>query len=281
MSQNSHPPPDDRRVPMRVPETPGHAVKAAVRVLEASPRPMGTLATDYPRDYVIAPHSHTRDQLLHAEDGTMMVRAENAAWLVPPGLGVWMPAGTVHEVRAITDFRMRTLYVARDAAAAAKLPETCRVVGVPPLLHLLILRAARIPAVWEPDGPDGRLMAVILDMLGELEPTPLHLPMPTDRKLIAVVGALLGDPGDGRTLEQWADATGTSPRTLARGFVRETGLTFGGWRQRRRLLAALERLAGGTAVTTVALDLGYDSPSAFTAMFRKTLGVAPSRYLRR
>jgi AraC-like DNA-binding protein/quercetin dioxygenase-like cupin family protein len=277
MSRNGHEPGVERRMP----HTPGPAVKDAVRALEQSPRLLGTLATDYPKGYVIAPHSHTRDQLLHAEDGTMMVRAENAAWLVPPGLGVWMPAGTLHEVRAITDFRMRTLYVARAAAAAANLPETCRVVGVPPLLHELILRAARMPAVWDPDGPDGRLMAVILDVLGELEATPLHLPMPVDRRLDPVVTALLADPADGRTLEEWAAATGASPRTLARGFLRETGLTFGGWRQRRRLLAALERLAGGEAVTTVALDLGYDSPSAFTAMFRRTLGTTPSRYLRR
>lgn len=277
MSQNGH----DTGARRPAPHTPGPAVKDAVRLLEESPRLLGTLATDYPKGYVISPHSHTRDQLLHAEDGTMMVRAENAAWLVPPGLGVWMPAGTMHEVRAVTDVRMRTLYVARGAAAAAHLPQTCRVVGVPPLLRELILRAAGMPAVWNPDGSDGRLMAVILDVLGELEPTPLHLPIPADRRLEPVVTALLADPADSRTLEEWAAAIGASPRTLARSFPRETGLTFGGWRQRRRVLAALERLADGEPVTSVALDLGYDSPSAFTAMFRRTLGVAPSRYLRR
>ncbi|MAD40478.1 helix-turn-helix domain-containing protein, partial [Tistrella sp.] len=33
-------------------------------------------------------------------------------------------------------------------------------------------------------------------------------------------------------------------------------------------------------VTNVALDLGYDSPSAFTAMFRRILGASPRDYLR-
>ncbi|MEN3165687.1 helix-turn-helix domain-containing protein [Tistrella mobilis] len=49
---------------------------------------------------------------------------------------------------------------------------------------------------------------------------------------------------------------------------------------RIRLLEALPRLASGETVTNVALDLGYDSPSAFTAMFRRILGASPREYLR-
>ena len=32
-------------------------------------------------------------------------------------------------------------------------------------------------------------------------------------------------------------------------------------------------------ITTLALDLGYDSPSAFIAMFRKALGTSPGRFI--
>jgi AraC-like DNA-binding protein len=38
-------------------------------------------------------------------------------------------------------------------------------------------------------------------------------------------------------------------------------------------------LTEGRAVTSVALDLGYYSPSAFIAMFRRALGASPIRYL--
>lgn len=71
---------------------------------------------------------------------------------------------------------------------------------------------------------------------------------------------------------------GASGRTLARLFRREIGMTFGAWRQQARLIEALARLGTGEPVTHVALDLGYESPSAFTAMFRRSLGVTPSRY---
>ena len=56
-------------------------------------------------------------------------------------------------------------------------------------------------------------------------------------------------------------------------------MSFQAWRQQRRLLRALELLATGADVTTVALELGYDNPSAFIAMFRRCLGTTPARYL--
>jgi AraC-like DNA-binding protein len=72
--------------------------------------------------------------------------------------------------------------------------------------------------------------------------------------------------------------TGASVRTLARLFLRDTGMTFIEWRSRLRILNAIERLGSGRPVTEIAYDLGYASPSAFVAMFRKTMGVAPTQY---
>ena len=68
---------------------------------------------------------------------------------------------------------------------------------------------------------------------------------------------------------------------MSRRFVAETGFTYTAWRQRARLMRALEMLTEGQAVTVVALDLGYDSVSAFIALFKRTLGVTPSAYFQR
>ena len=59
-------------------------------------------------------------------------------------------------------------------------------------------------------------------------------------------------------------------RTLARTFKRETGMTHGAWCRHARLLLSLPRLAAGTPILELALEHGYDSPSAFAAMFRGT-----------
>ena len=113
-----------------------------------------------------------------------------------------------------------------------------------------------------------------------LQSLPLQLPMPRDAKLNQLCHALLDAPGDQRPLEAWAATINTSARTLARHFQSETGLSFGAWRQQARVLEAMGRLANGAPVTQVALDLGYESVSAFSAMFRRASGASPSEYRR-
>ncbi len=70
-----------------------------------------------------------------------------------------------------------------------------------------------------------------------------------------------------------------SRRAFTRLFRKETGLSFSAWRQQACLFAAMPRLAAGEAITTIALDLGYESPAAFTTMFKRLQGVPPRQYL--
>ena len=223
-------------------------------------------------------HSHDRAQLVHGETGVMSVRTERGTWLVPPGFAVWVPAAMEHQVIAVTALRMATLYVLHEAKITPL--QDCTVVSVPTLARELILRAVALPDRYPDGGPESRLIGVLRDELMALTPAPLHLPLPADRRARSVTDHLIEKPSDGRELDDWGREVGASGRTLARLFTSETGLSFGRWRQRRRLLAALERLASGSQVTTVALDLGYKSPSAFIAMFRRELGTTPGRYLK-
>lgn len=119
---------------------------------------------------------------------------------------------------------------------------------------------------------------MILDELSAAPRERLVLTMPTDRRLLKIAQALAADPADARSLTEWAQWAAVAPRTLTRRFVSETGLSFSDWRQRARLMRAVELLAAGQAVTGVALELGYDSLSAFIAMFRRAMGVAPGRF---
>ncbi len=59
---------------------------------------------------------------------------------------------------------------------------------------------------------------------------------------------------------------------------RRIGFHFTEWRQRARLMRALELLSADISVTTVAFELGYETVSAFIALFRRHFGVTPGRY---
>jgi transcriptional regulator GlxA family with amidase domain len=86
---------------------------------------------------------------------------------------------------------------------------------------------------------------------------------------------LRADPGGTVPLRRLAAGTGVGHRTLERLFLAETGLTISRWRQRLRLLRAIELLAAGESVTAVSGAVGYATPSAFTAMYRAHLGRTP------
>lgn len=242
------------------------------------PRAVVVLASEYPPGHRTGPHRHARGQLVFAVAGVMTVTAPEGSWTVPPERAVWIPPGVGHAVETRAGVSMRSVYVAPEGCAG--LPSRPTVVMVSPLLRALILEAAKLPALYDEGGADGRLVAVLLDRIGDTEIKPLHLPVPADPRAAKVAAALQEDPGSRSSLAAWGRFGGASERTLARLFVQDTGLTFGQWRARLRLQRALVLLAEGSSVTDVALDLGYESVGSFVAMFRSALGVTPRRYFR-
>lgn len=240
------------------------------------PRAVAAMPKDFAADFVIAPHSHERAQLIYATAGSMRVSTGEAMWMVPPQRAVWMPAGIVHGIEMLDQVTMRTLYLRDDVAVG--MPAACRVLLVSPLLRELIVRATELPLQYDESGPAGHVVALIVAELHGLQALKLDLPMPNDQRLKVLCKALLAAPGDRRGLEDWARTVNASARTVARLFRRETGFSFAAWRQQARLLEAMGRLGSGQPVTRVALDLGYDSVSAFSAMFRRAAGASPSDY---
>ena len=240
------------------------------------PRAVAAMPKDFISGFEIAPHRHERAQLIYATVGTMRVSTGDGVWVVPPLRALWMPPGVRHSIVMSGDVSMRTLYLRADAATG--MPDVCHVLPVSSLLRELIIRATELPLRYDEAGPAGHLVALLLAELHGLGSLPLQLPMPRDPRLRRLCEKLLASPGDPRTLEEWAHSANASPRTLARLFVAETGLTFGAWRQQARVLEAMGRLGSGEAVTHVALDLGYESVSAFSAMFLRAAGASPSRF---
>ncbi|NKI95723.1 helix-turn-helix transcriptional regulator [Rhizobacter sp. SG703] len=224
---------------------------------------------------VTAPHAHARGQLFGAKRGLLTVGTEGGQWVVPAIHAVWVPPHHKHSLRSHGAFAGWSVYLAESFCAdLPTMPCTMRTSG---LLREAVHRAAG----WDGsplDAPRMRLAEVIRDELHELPHESFGLPLPSDARLLRIARAIGDDPADARSLDDWAAWAGIAQRTLTRRFVAETGFHFSAWRQRARLMRALELLAAGTPVTNVALDLGYDNLSAFIAMFRRQFGTTPGRY---
>ena len=252
---------------------------AMVEAFDAIPQPIIALGNEFPSGHAIAPHRHRRGQLLHGATGTVMVATEHGAWVMPPGRGLWIPPGVVHQLTMLGAVSTRSLYL--EPAYAAGLPDHCQVVGISPFLRSLMTEAVDLPVDHDPQSRAGALMALILHEMQRLPVLKLALPFPARGVLAARCRAFLAAPDPHARIDDWADALGMSRRAFTRRFRAETGLSFAAWRQQACLVAALPRLAAGAKVTQVAMDLGYDNPAAFTAMFRRVLGASPRAYLRR
>jgi AraC-like DNA-binding protein len=220
-------------------------------------------------------HHHARGQLFGSLRGLLSVGVEHGVWVVPAIHAVWLPPHHAHSGRSHGPFHGWSVYVAEPACA--DLPQRPCAIRTSGLLREAVLRACTWP-LGPLESANKHVAAVILDEIRSLPVEALGLPFPSDPRLQRVARALIADPADERDLERWADWAAVSARTLSRRFVQETGFNFTAWRQRARMMRSLEMLAAGAPVTTVALDLGYSTASAFISLFRRTFGETPSAY---
>lgn len=244
---------------------------------DALPRSVVGLTIELATIRETEPHRHRKAQLLYVISGVIIVEASGGIWTVPPRCAIWIPGGVDHIARTSGRIVIGTLYI--EPALAGPIRHGCGILFVQPLLRELLLRFLSAPLLYpEGDTREERLVSVLLDELQAAPIEPLHLPMPADRRLRRLAKTLVDDPSVRFTIEEWGARVGASNRTLTRLFQKETGMSFVRWRQQLHIGLALQRLASGQSVTNIAFDLGYESPSAFIAMFRRMLGRTPARY---
>lgn len=225
-------------------------------------------------------HRFDRHYLLYALKGTMRLEAEGQCWSLPPARAAWIAADAPITVALARPVDVCSLLF--DPHAFAAPARALTVFEITPLLREVIraLRghgpeAAALPA-------DARLLFETAAMLAERAcEHPSRAVMPAGqsaavrRALAATEAAMEAETG----LGQIAAAVAMTPRTLARRFRDELGMSWREARQRLRMIRACEALAeSDTAVTEVALAVGYASPSAFNAAFRAFTGMAPGEW---
>lgn len=193
-------------------------------------------------------------------------------------MALWVPSGIRHRVEFMANAEMRTVYIRPDVQLFDD--TRCRILSVSPLFRELIL-AAMPRTGTDVDTPRH---PALFDLLGaELKNSsevPLSLPMPRDKRVRSIAEQALTAPGEIGSIANWVAAAPASRKTVERLFVKETGLTPSHWVKQARLIFAIAALAEGQSVSSVAVELGYSTPSSFAFMFRRTLGVAPSQFSR-
>ncbi len=210
----------------------------------------------------VAIHEHRKAQLVLTLRGVVRCEADQGVWIVPPRCAVWIPGNVPHSVTVAGNVEVYCLFVEPDAAPA--LPRQCCTLSISPLLERLLLHVTQMPVLYDVDGADGRIATVLLDQLSLAPVEKLNFPMPVDAKLRKIAAAMMADPSDRATIDDWGRRMAVAPRTLTRALKRETGMSFGRWRQQLHILVALQRLDQGASVQTVGsiLAMRVQAPSS-------------------
>ena len=203
-----------------------------------------------------------------AVDGAFAIRNKFGDLTVPPGCAAWIPARLRHAIDPAPRALTRTLYISTGATTPA-------VLAISPFVHAIVdhvCAAGRLDAAAAKP-----IAAVLLDQLPRQRALPLFVPALTSELARSVAAAWHTDPADTLRIRDVAAVFHVSPRTLERAFVTDAKMSPGEWRQRTRICRAVALLAGGMAVQDVALEVGYETPSAFVAAFKKYVGTTPGK----
>jgi AraC-like DNA-binding protein/quercetin dioxygenase-like cupin family protein len=246
-----------------------------LRPFEQAPHNLVGYAADYPAGHYTGRHTHPRAQLLYAIAGVMRVETDHALFIVPPTTALWLPAQEPHAVQMPDTLQMRALFLRESVARSG--PGAVAVIAVSGLLRELILAACDAGVAWSGRLPERPVAALVLHEIRRAATRPMSLPACRDPRLARLAAVLLANPADPRDLPDLAEIAGASPRTLARLFRRDTGMSFQQWRRQLRLTEAFARIAQGETPARAAAAVGYASGPAFGAAFRAAFGTTPGR----
>ena len=224
-------------------------------------------------------HAHAEGQLTFAASGMVQIHTEMGVWMVPPQLAAWVPPGVRHRLDVLTDAELWIVHWEAEALRAWRRGGSLGrsfALRVTPLLRSLLDEAVATDAQSE---KAELLVRLMLHELTAMEDAPTFLPLPTSDVGRRIADLALADPCNTLTLDELASRAATSVRTVTRLFPAETGLTLKAWRQRARIVRAMERLARGDSSSKVAQATGFASTAAFSCAFRQVTAMTPTQFL--
>ena len=251
--------------------------RQTILIPDKAQAPLVGVSRHWPSQSEKAQHTHIRHQLMYSQKGVIHVSTPTGSWILPPTKSIWISGGTPHALLVKRPVELTILWVDPNAPGAPHWTG-CNVVSVSPLIRELLSVCAEQPWDYPPASPSSRLAQVLLEQLEVHEQAPLELPELSDPRAARVAAMLKANPADRRPLAELAAAAGASHRTIERLFASEARMSFGRWRARHRMIAALEQLAHGESVRNVADAVGYETPTSVIAAFRETFGTTPSAY---
>jgi AraC-like DNA-binding protein len=218
-------------------------------------------------------HAHDTGQFILVEAGSSQLYTELGTWIIPARRIAWVPPGVLHASRSSGNGNG---WVVIPPIRLAGLPSRVCVLRASALMISALQRVAQLRPL---DRLGSLLWRVIAEEMRGAQPELFEVPLPSSPRLLKAAQSVLSSPTAAISLDKIAAHAGMSRRSFARHFRSQTGLSFARWKRAVIAQHALELVASGHKVSSVATDVGYESVSAFIAMFRRQYGESPRQFL--
>ncbi|WP_319486697.1 helix-turn-helix transcriptional regulator [uncultured Cohaesibacter sp.] len=243
---------------------------------EQLPHPLYFRSAQMPKNAIYPRHSHPWGELVYSYSGVMEISLRDGYFLAPPQYAVWLPPNMEHQGLNRQAAVHCSLYVAE--ALCGQLPGETTALEVSPMLRTMLEHLRDSEGADPADPAHLRFLQVVIDQFASGPQVGSFLPWTTDSLLEPILQFLQDNPHDNRSLAELARLHGATERTLIRRCHRDLGIPFTEWKQRMRVLKAMPMLEAGETVQSIAVHLGYGSPSSFITMFRRMIGKTPDDY---
>ncbi|MCB6185298.1 helix-turn-helix transcriptional regulator [Leeia sp. TBRC 13508] len=251
--------------------------KADIQEWEHLPNPIVAIEKNYSKNAYLAPHRHQRHQLLFAATGMMEVSTESGQWIIPSNQAVWIPSETEHAVKMLSSVTTCSIYIKPEAIEEASLH--CEVKIISDLVKQLLIHAASIDMRQVLTKRESLILDLLLVEVPLLPSANFGLPLPSAHPMLKqLCERFLRMPNIHQPMEEWYESLHISRRTFSRHFVKQTQKTFSEWIQLACLFHAIPRIHQGESISKIALDIGFEHPSAFSLMCKRMTGHNPSHF---
>lgn len=240
---------------------------------------MQALVRTHPSGDEVEFHHHDVFQLTVAISGTVRIQTQAGWWLAMPGTAVLIAPPILHRAIYPRQTELINLRFIHDSLIGDF--SQVQMFNVSGLLMELVQEARRLTDLRQ-SGEEHELVRQLL--IYQLKKNALNadmfMPEGRDKRLRIITSKLRNEPGCTDTLEQLSALAHASQRTIARLFAEETGMPFNRWRERLRIMTAIEKMVSGQTIMEIAMDLGYQSASSFTTAFTRLAGSPPRQYMK-
>ena len=231
---------------------------------------------DAPKTLTSCFHKHKRGQLAFPISGSCICYTKDKVWTLMPDQAFWMPAGIPHRIFHSEGASSGYLYL--DCDTWSGFNQVCSVQLPMYALHGLMHIAESDQTKPLPRQKE-RLLKLIIEEVMNSQARPMFgLAVPKDERIKHVNSYILENPSEKVSLQDWADFFHISSKTFNRLVVKETGVTFQQWKNQLLVMNAIELMSKDRTIGWIASELGYGSTSAFSAMFRREMGLSPQEY---